>query len=199
MTMTLINLGRRTRQTLSASSLVPAGYNALVVSRNDTDTTELNSPWDNEWLTRSTEAMRDSRNRLSDRPLTITVLLASGVGNSTPEQKFLTRVLLATAQRPVTTEATESPSACLPDWSRWHELRAQDASGTLSPSDADEFSLMSKQARMLDEIAVNRQAQAIKPVLQEHNRVLASLAQIATLLERAISAAEQPPHLGDIQ
>ncbi len=196
MTASVVNQGRRTRQTISASFTLPAGYTTLVAHKGETDTTELNGPWNEEWLGRSTEAKSDARDPLSSRPLTMPELLASGVGSPMLVQRFLTRVLLATSHRPDTTETTESPKACLPDWSKWHELRARAASGRLSSAEADELAMMSEQAKTLDALATDRQADALKPVLQEHHRVLASLAQIAKLLERAIDAAEKPTGLG---
>lgn len=196
MTMSVVNQGRRTRQTLTASITLPAGYSALMTHTGETDTTELNGSWNGQWIGCSTEARSDARDPLSSRPLTMPELLASGVGSPMHVKRYLTRVLLATSQRTDATETTESPKAWLPDWSKWHELRARAASGRLSSEEADELAMLGEQAKTLDALAADRQADALKPVLQEHHRALSSLALIAKFLERAIDDADKPTGLG---
>lgn len=191
MTVQLVNQGRATRQTISTSFKIPACYQSLMTNRGATGTTEINGQWDDEWVGRSTEARRDPRDPLSMRSMTMSDFLVSGVGGPIGVQRFLTKVLLETADRPNVTETTESPRAYLPDWSRWHELRARATVGELLPSDADELAVMTGQARMLDKIAVEHQIDVVRPVLHEHSLALKSLSQIANLLERAINAAER--------
>jgi len=129
--------------------------------------------------------------RAWEHPITVPDLLASGLEGSLEVRKYLTTVLLSTAQRPDVTEATESLKTSLTDWSDWHDLKAKEAKGSLSPPEAIKLSLLKAQTATLDASAVSRQANAIRPVLQQHQDTISSLSRIVQLLEDAIGAIER--------
>ena len=77
------------------------------------------------------------------------------------------------------------------DWDNFHILRKKEVDGTISEEESKELAILNAEALRQDEIAAQRQREALKPIIEKHTQYLKVLESIVHRLEKAIEKFEK--------